>query len=199
MSSLRRNIIRPLLHEFQTSQSGGVISWIGSEMNQEYSKLCDQFNQLTVATTQNSIGLNHWIRKEPITVLLFSKQTDAYLARFESYFEKLSLCICGGLFDSLSDDMVERIKRKKSSYLPLLDHNASQTSSPGKDAAGDEKTEREETIESIINAFSLPHRNELEAFQKNNSNDISNYQQIINHKLWSILLHSPPQTAFLSD
>ena len=138
LSSLRRNIIRPLLHEFQTSQSGGVISWTGSEMNQEYSKLCDQFNQLTVATTQNSIGLNHWIRKEPITVLLFSKQTDAYLARFESYFEKLSLCICGGLFDSLSDDMVERIKRKKSSYLPLLD-NPSLTSSPGKDAAGDEK------------------------------------------------------------
>ena len=161
-------------------------------MNHEYSKLCDQFNQLTVATTQNSIGLNHWIRKEPITVLLFSKQTDAYLARFESYFEKgsfklfsekfqkskifsnffsarkfepnqLSLCICGGLFDSLSDDMVERIKRKKSSYLPLLE-NSSPTVSPGggENAAGDlKKTEREETIESIINAFSLPHRNEF--------------------------------------
>ena len=96
LSSLRRNIIRPLLHEFQTSQSGGVISWTGSEMNQEYSKLCDQFNQLTVATTQNSIGLNHWIRKEPITVLLFSKQADAYLARFESYFEKVGFKLFSG-------------------------------------------------------------------------------------------------------
>ena len=61
--------------------------------------------------------------------------------------------------------MVERIKRKKSSYLPLLE-NTSPTASPGKgqgeNAAGDQKkTEREETIESIINAFSLPHRNEF--------------------------------------
>ena len=60
--------------------------------------------------------------------------------------------------------MVERIKRKKSSYLPLLD-NSSPTGSPtgkGQDSAGDQKkTEREETIESIINAFSLPHRNEF--------------------------------------
>jgi len=180
LSSLRRNIIRPLLHEFQTSQSGGVISWTGSEMNHEYSKLCDQFNQLTVATTQNSIGLNHWIRKEPITVLLFSKQTDAYLARFESYFEKLSLCICGGLFDSLSDDMVERIKRKKSSYLPLLD-NSSPASSPGKDAAGDEKkTEREETIQSIINAFSLPHRNDFGIFLKHSKREATG-------ELWNVL------------
>ena len=149
-------------------------------MNHEYSKLCDQFNQLTVATTQNSIGLNHWIRKEPITVLLFSKQTDAYLARFESYFEKLSLCICGGLFDSLSDDMVERIKRKKSSYLPLLD-NSSPASSPGKDAAGDEKkTEREETIQSIINAFSLPHRNDFGIFLKHSKREATG-------ELWNVL------------
>ena len=59
--------------------------------------------------------------------------------------------------------MVERIKRKKSSYLPLLE-NSSPTASPGggENAAGDlKKTEREETIESIINAFSLPHRNEF--------------------------------------
>ena len=71
LSSLRRHVIRPVLHEIQTGTGSGTGSngtemmapgWSGSGLNREYSNLCDSFNQLTIATTQNSIGLNHWIR-----------------------------------------------------------------------------------------------------------------------------------------
>ena len=68
LSALRRHVIRPVLHEIQTGQGNGTDmlapGWaIGEKgLNREYSSLCDSFNQLTIATTQNSIGLNHWIR-----------------------------------------------------------------------------------------------------------------------------------------
>ena len=80
----------------------------------------ERFNQLTVATTQNAIGLSSWIRDKRETVLLFSNQAKSYFTRFELYLISLGQCVQAGLFDLLSDDIRSRLEKKSELYTHLI-------------------------------------------------------------------------------
>ena len=96
-----------------------VIGWCGA-CQDEYTTLCDRFNQLTVATTQNSLGLARWCRRRDETVLMFSQQAQAYFTRFELYTVSLGQCVQAGLFDALSDDVVRHGEARSSIEVPFF-------------------------------------------------------------------------------
>ena len=116
LSTLRKCVIRPLLNDCSSTNSfpGHV-----SDMRDVYSRFCHCFNQLTVVTTQNALGLNAWLHGSPSCALLLSCNLDQLLAQFVNYFECLSGAIVGGFFDVINSETAERMNRKRQSLFSI--------------------------------------------------------------------------------
>lgn len=110
-------MIRPLLHDCQSLNSfPGFVS----DLCYVYSGLCHCFNQLTVATTQNALGVSNWLHGEASVYLLLSANTSQLIERFSNYFRFLSNSVIGGFFDSVHKDTLDRIGRKRAGLYAII-------------------------------------------------------------------------------
>lgn len=106
---LRKNIVRPLLNE---CQSTGTFNGFNTDLSSVFGLLCTAFNQLTVATTQNAAGGHHWVNYRASLFIILSSSAESLVMRFITYFRFLGKAVVGGFFDSLNKDFVSRLEPK---------------------------------------------------------------------------------------